>query len=80
MHFLAAEDGFFAFEVFFEEAVNKLVGLGIEEVQMVHSVFLRADFGLIVREGERMGWHIDFGDDFNTVFFRQFLEVDKFGL
>ena len=44
---------------------------------MVHTVFFASDFGLILSESQRVGWNVDFGDDFNVVLFAQFLQVDK---
>ncbi|EJX10632.1 hypothetical protein EVA_00808 [gut metagenome] len=49
---LATEDRFLAAEVFAEEAVDKFVGLGIEEVEVVHTVLLATNLGFVLCEGE----------------------------
>ena len=41
---LATEHRFFTFQIFLEEAIHKFVSLRVEEVKVVHAVFLRTDF------------------------------------
>ena len=40
MHIWAREDGVFAREILFEKIVHESIYLGVEDVEMVHSIFL----------------------------------------
>ena len=66
MYTLATEYGLFAFEVFAEEAVAEVVGLLLEEVEVIHAVLFRANLGFVLCEGERVGWNVDFGDNLHA--------------
>ena len=59
----AAEYGFVTFQIFLEEAVHELVSLGIEQVEMVHTILLATYLRLVMGESQRMGRRIDFGDN-----------------
>ena len=78
MHALAAEHGLLAAEIFVEERVHKLIGLGIEKVEVVCAVLLAGQFGLVMRESERVCGAVDFGNDFHALLLRPLLQVDKF--
>ena len=80
MHYLAPEHGVLALQILLEEPIHKLVGLGIEEVEMIHAIFLGTDFRLVMGEGERMGRHIYLGDDVDAILLCQFLEFDELSL
>ena len=77
VHYLTTEHGFFALQILLEESIHKLVGLGIEEVEMIHAIFPGTDFRLVMSEGERMGRHIYLGDDVDAILLCQFLEFDE---
>ena len=77
---LTAEHRFFAFQVFLEQSVHELVSLRVEEVEVVHTIFLASDFRHIVRECEGMSWRVDFRNDFHEATFGQLLQVDEFFL
>ena len=78
MHALAAEHGLLAAEIFVEERVHKLIGLGIEKIEVVCAVVLAGQFGLVMRESERVCGAVDFGNDFHALLLRPLLQVDKF--
>ena len=59
----AAEYGFVALQIFLEEAVHELVSLGIEQVEMVHTILLATYLRLVMGESQRMGRRIDFGNN-----------------
>ena len=80
VHALAAENGLLAFEVFAEQAIDEGIGLGLEEIQVVHAIFLRAYLGFILREGQRVGGHVNFGDNLDAAAVGQLLQGDKLGL
>ena len=75
---LATEHRFFAFQIFLEQAVHEFISLWVEEVEVVHTVFLASDFRHIVREGEGMSRSVDFRNDFYEYIFGQLLQVDEF--
>ena len=78
MHHLATEHWILALKILLEESVKKLICLRIKEVEMVHAIFLRTYFGLIVGESQCMGWHINLWDDIDTILLGKFLKVDEF--
>ena len=80
MNYLASEHGVLALQILLEESIHKLVGIGIEEVEMIHAIFLGPDFRLVMSEGERMGWHIYLGDDVDAILLCQLLEFDELSL
>ena len=80
VHYLTTEHGVLALQILLEEPIHKLVGLGIEEVEMIHAIFLGTDFRLVMGEGERMGRHIYLGNDVDAILLCQFLEFDELSL
>ena len=46
-----------AFKILLKQAVNKSVGFWIEEVEVVHTIFLRTNLRLVMGKGKRMGRH-----------------------
>ena len=46
-----------AFKILLKQAVNKSVGFWIEEVEVVHTIFLRTYLRLVMGKGKRMGRH-----------------------
>ena len=80
VHYLTTEHGVLALQILLEEPIHKLVGLGIEEVEMIHAIFPGTDFRVVMGEGERMGWHIYLGDDVDAILLCQLLEFDKLSL
>ena len=77
VHAFAAEDGIRSFQIFFEKPIEEGVGLGIEEVKVVHAVVLASDFGLIVGEGKGVGGHVNLRNDGHAILLSQFLQVDE---
>ena len=77
VHYLTTEHGVLALQILLEEPIHKLVGLGIEEVEMIHAIFLGTDFRLVMGEGERMSRHIYLGDDVDAILLCQLLEFDE---
>ena len=80
VHYLTTEHGVLALQILLEEPIHKLVGLGIEEVEMIHAIFPGTDFWLVMGEGERMGRHVYLGDDVDAILLCQFLEFDELSL
>ena len=77
IHPLTTEHRIFAFEIFLEQTIHKLIGFGISELQMVHTIGLASDFGLIMCEGQGMSRRVDFGNDFHIIILGQNLQVDE---
>ena len=63
MYILARKHGVLARKILLEEVVHEGVDLGVEDVEMVHAIFLRGEARLILREGEHMARCVDLGDD-----------------
>ena len=74
---LAAEYGVVAAEVFLKQGVEERISFGVEQIEVVHAVFLAAEFRLVVRESQRVGRDVDFGDDLDAVVLGENLKVDE---
>ena len=61
-------------KVLAEQRIHKCIYIGIRQVEMIHTVFLRGEVGPVVGEGERVGRGVDFRNDLHTVFPGQFLQ------
>ena len=77
VHTLASEHGIASAEIFGEQSVKEFVCLRIEEVEVVHAVFLRSYLGFVVGEGERVGGYVYLGNHFYVVVFGKYLHVDE---
>ena len=64
---LATEDGIGPREVLTEKRVDELVGLRVEDVQVVIPLILGRELGAVVCEGQRMGGDVDLGDDVHVL-------------
>lgn len=52
VYLFPSENRILPFQLFLEKIVYKLIGLRIEQVQMVHSVFLTPYFGFVLGKGQ----------------------------
>ena len=77
---LAAEDGIGPREVLTEECVDELVGLRVEDVQVVIPLILGRKLGAVVGEGQRMSGDVDLGDDVHVLRLGLQLQVDELAL
>ena len=77
---LAAEDRVGPREVLAEERVDELVGLRIEDVQVVIPLILGRKLGAVVGEGQRMGGDVDLRDDVHVLRLGLQLQVDELAL
>lgn len=64
MHAFAHEHGIIALEIFAEKRIDKGIGFGVKKIKMVHAILLAADRRLVLRKGQRMRRHVDFGNNF----------------
>ena len=69
----AAEHRFFAFQVFLEQTIHEFISLRVEEIQVVHTIFLTSYFRHVVRESESVSRRIDFRNDFHEATLGQLL-------
>ena len=77
---LTTEHWILTLKILFEQAINKLIGLRIEKVEVIHSIFLRTYFWLVMSKGKRVGRHVNFGNDIDAILLGKLLEFNKLGL
>ena len=66
MDILTAEHRVFPVEIFLEEIIHKGVDLGVEDVEMVHAVFLRSQRRVVLGEGQRVGRRVNLRHEVNA--------------
>ena len=69
-----------AFQIFPEQTVDKLISLRLEQIQMIHAIFLTTDFRAIMCQCQRMSGDIYFRNDFYAQTIGHQLEINKFFL
>ena len=80
VHHLATAYGVLALKILLEESVDKLICLGIEQIEMVHAILLRANLRLVVSESQCMCRHVNLRNDVDAILLGKFLKVDEFFL
>ena len=78
MNSWSSEYRFLPFEILFKKCIHKFIGLGVEQIQMVHAIFFTTNFWFIMSEGQCMGGSIYFRNNFNKTSFCLLLQVNKF--
>ena len=73
----SAEHRLFPVQILSPEIVHEGIHLGVEQVQMVHPIFLASQRGIILRKGQGMGRSVKLRDDLHTILLCQNLQVDK---
>ena len=77
MHALATEYGVLTLQILAEQTIDKLISFGVEQIEVVHTILLRADFGHIVCKGQRVCRHVDFGNNLDITLLGANLHIDK---
>ena len=74
----ANENGFFATHVFIQQGIDELISFFLVQVEVIHTILLRADFRLVVRESQRVCRDVDFRYHVHTISHTHALEFGKF--
>ena len=77
VHVTGAEHGVLTGEILLEQSVDKLVGLRVHDVEMVHAVVFRGYLGHVLCESQRVGRHVNLGYHLHAVVFAQELQVGE---
>ena len=77
MHIGTNENRFFSREVFIQQGIDEQVGFFFIEVEVVHAVFLRSDFRLVMCKGQGVCRDVDFGNDVHTILYPHALKFGK---
>ena len=74
----AAEHRFFTFQVFFKQGIHESISFRIEQIKMIHTIFLASEFRFVMAESQCMSRSINFRNDFHATCSSIQLEVNKF--
>ena len=67
MYIGADEHWLFARQVFIQQSIYELIGFFLIKVEVIHAVFFRADFRLVVCKSQGVCRNVDFGNDVHTI-------------